>query len=331
MNKSEIAEKATLNILAKLKNHRGHYYSHEFFEEAVERAIAESQAPQPDFAKLRKTQRTQDEDSVINPYRGDGEPSPPPATCKSCRTILYRTLGENGEYCDQCGAAQEVSPSASEIRSEDPQPSCHVCGEIMVKWKCLKCGAHTDCTNEEVSSPIPGVRSLTPEESKNLANYYKTIYSKVGVEKVSPPWHQGSKIPTNIYEGDRPICQTHTVADAKRIVESVNAVSKNLQQELAEAKGDLKSAVQDRDEFDKMHQEAEQDFRQAQARILELESEITALKGYQMNEKAVCPFTENPLNNPYGCYVDNQTDYGVSPNCWVVHGEMCPRHVDEAS
>lgn len=35
-------------------------------------------------------------------------------------------------------------------------------------------------------------------------------------------WRQGSKIPINVYEGDRPVCQCQTAADARRIVQSVN-------------------------------------------------------------------------------------------------------------
>jgi len=35
-------------------------------------------------------------------------------------------------------------------------------------------------------------------------------------------WRQGSKIPLNIYEGDRPVCQCHNPEDARRIVDAVN-------------------------------------------------------------------------------------------------------------
>ena len=34
-------------------------------------------------------------------------------------------------------------------------------------------------------------------------------------------WRVGPKVPINVYEGDRPICQCHTAIDAKRIVEAV--------------------------------------------------------------------------------------------------------------
>jgi hypothetical protein len=37
-------------------------------------------------------------------------------------------------------------------------------------------------------------------------------------------WRLGKKIPINVYEGDRPVCQCHTVVDARRIVDSANAV-----------------------------------------------------------------------------------------------------------
>ena len=38
-------------------------------------------------------------------------------------------------------------------------------------------------------------------------------------------WRVGSKVPINVYEGDRPICQCHTAIDAKRIVDAVNRES----------------------------------------------------------------------------------------------------------
>lgn len=46
-------------------------------------------------------------------------------------------------------------------------------------------------------------------------------------------WRVGSKIPINVYDGDRPVCQCQTVLDAKLIVAAVN-------QWLAMAKLDLK-------------------------------------------------------------------------------------------
>jgi hypothetical protein len=37
-------------------------------------------------------------------------------------------------------------------------------------------------------------------------------------------WRVGTKVPINIYDGDRPVCQCQTAADAARIVAAVNAV-----------------------------------------------------------------------------------------------------------
>lgn len=37
------------------------------------------------------------------------------------------------------------------------------------------------------------------------------------------PWRVGRRIPINIYEGDRPICQCHTAIDAATIVRAVNS------------------------------------------------------------------------------------------------------------
>jgi hypothetical protein len=41
--------------------------------------------------------------------------------------------------------------------------------------------------------------------------------------EVAKLWRVGSKVPINVYEGDRPVCQCQTAIDAKRIVEAVNA------------------------------------------------------------------------------------------------------------
>lgn len=35
-------------------------------------------------------------------------------------------------------------------------------------------------------------------------------------------WRVGSKVPLNVYEGDRPVCQCHDAKDAARIVAAVN-------------------------------------------------------------------------------------------------------------
>lgn len=35
-------------------------------------------------------------------------------------------------------------------------------------------------------------------------------------------WRIGRNVPINVYDGDRPVCQCHTVADARRIVGAVN-------------------------------------------------------------------------------------------------------------
>jgi hypothetical protein len=36
-------------------------------------------------------------------------------------------------------------------------------------------------------------------------------------------WRVGTKVPLNVYEGDRAVCQCHTAADARRIVAAMNA------------------------------------------------------------------------------------------------------------
>jgi len=41
-------------------------------------------------------------------------------------------------------------------------------------------------------------------------------------KKSRDKWRLGKKVPLNVYEGDRPICQCHTVEDAALIVRAVN-------------------------------------------------------------------------------------------------------------
>jgi hypothetical protein len=35
-------------------------------------------------------------------------------------------------------------------------------------------------------------------------------------------WRVGRKVPLNVYEGDRPVCQCHSEQDATRIMEAMN-------------------------------------------------------------------------------------------------------------
>lgn len=43
-------------------------------------------------------------------------------------------------------------------------------------------------------------------------------------ESSKPRWRVGNKIPINVYDGDRPVCQCQTVKDAALIVEAVNVL-----------------------------------------------------------------------------------------------------------
>lgn len=38
-------------------------------------------------------------------------------------------------------------------------------------------------------------------------------------------WRVGEKVPLNVYEGDRPVCQCHTQEDARMIVYGMNAIN----------------------------------------------------------------------------------------------------------
>jgi hypothetical protein len=35
-------------------------------------------------------------------------------------------------------------------------------------------------------------------------------------------WRVGKNVPVNVYDDERPVCQTHTAVDARRIVAAVN-------------------------------------------------------------------------------------------------------------
>jgi hypothetical protein len=45
-----------------------------------------------------------------------------------------------------------------------------------------------------------------------------------GAEQQSQFWRVGSKVPLNVYEGERPVCQCHSAEDAALIVSAVNRV-----------------------------------------------------------------------------------------------------------
>lgn len=54
-------------------------------------------------------------------------------------------------------------------------------------------------------------------------------------------WRVGGKIPLNVYDGDRPVCQCHSVEDASRIVTAMNGATALLRE-----RDELKARVQDR-------------------------------------------------------------------------------------
>lgn len=49
-------------------------------------------------------------------------------------------------------------------------------------------------------------------------------------------WRQGTNVPLNVYEGDRPVCQCHTASDAKFIVQSANFMVRLAELEKPQAK-----------------------------------------------------------------------------------------------
>jgi excisionase family DNA binding protein len=71
-------------------------------------------------------------------------------------------------------------------------------------------------------------------------------------DAMTKQWRVGKQVPYNVYgENDRPICQCHTVLDAKRIVEAVNDRDANARdwKQIAEALGFRPSDALTRDEI----------------------------------------------------------------------------------
>ena len=52
---------------------------------------------------------------------------------------------------------------------------------------------------------------------------YAAIEAKRG-SAMRPPWRTGKRVAINVYEGDRPVCQCQTAADAALVVAAVNYI-----------------------------------------------------------------------------------------------------------
>lgn len=77
----------------------------------------------------------------------------------------------------------------------------------MRKFRCFKC------------DQLLGTVSLTVRPFVAYCEECRKSFDPLGR---SASWRVGRTIPINIYEGDRPICQCHTVEDARRIVAAMN-------------------------------------------------------------------------------------------------------------
>ena len=51
-------------------------------------------------------------------------------------------------------------------------------------------------------------------------------------------WRVGHKVPLNVYEGDRPVCQCHNTEDAARIALAMNEI-RRLRADLGQAAKDI--------------------------------------------------------------------------------------------
>lgn len=136
---------------------------------------------------------------------------------------MIALLKEHGPY------AFHAWPAAHNEASGEPAP-------ILVCENCLKgeCNGEPSCTNVDCRcetchgfphryAPGSQAERLDAAMSRLAKGDDPTKPLSGRVEAGEPLWRVGTKVPLNIYEGNRPVCQCHHEQDALRIVAAVNA------------------------------------------------------------------------------------------------------------
>lgn len=99
-------------------------------------------------------------------------------------------------------------------------------------------------------------------------------------------WRVGKSIPINVYDGDRPVCQCHTVADAHRIVKAVNAVNAvNADTELLR-----------------------QELRAKENALIEMENLLVGVRNSAICDDGSCPICLADPHSP-GCIIELVTNF----------------------
>jgi hypothetical protein len=73
----------------------------------------------------------------------------------------------------------------------------------------------------------PWERPAQAHEAEKLQKAILRAYAETPVKPskpATPRYRVGRKVPLNIYDGDRPVCQTHDPEDAALIVAALNAL-----------------------------------------------------------------------------------------------------------
>jgi hypothetical protein len=79
--------------------------------------------------------------------------------------------------------------------------------------------------------PLWSAGENTRQPRPEISNQSSLEWNRVSIlpemcgGEMSLLWRVGQKVPVNVYEGDRPVCQCHSPEDAALIVASVNALA----------------------------------------------------------------------------------------------------------
>lgn len=95
-----------------------------------------------------------------------------------------------------------------------------------------------------------------------------------------PRWRVGRKVPINVYDGDRPVCQCQTAIDAREIVRAVNGVER-LQEALLNAEDQIEELIGENPRV--LEAEVER-LRAAQADLLE----ALKIRGSEIEDGTLC-------------------------------------------
>jgi hypothetical protein len=147
----------------------------------------------------------------VERYDGDGHLVQ--ASCLDCGYVY-----EDDDQARVGPSVPRVEPTGS---TAEPRTGVVTAAWIPEGWL----DGEIELTAFALANPDCDVRAV-------LQGFAALVTRNAGVVPSPPPqnveetkddqWRVGSKIPINVYDGDRPVCQCQTVADARKIVTAVN-------------------------------------------------------------------------------------------------------------